>query len=143
MVARPERGSLASAAATAARGTGRTIDGLLERPRAVLRRSDRRADRSDRRAGVVGDAQRLGLLPGRRPDLARDLGWLLGQLEPAPTELGYLGSYLLTPIMWVTGPTYVQALPPLVLLQVLVLGPIALLCVYGIATRVGGRLLGY
>ena len=37
----------------------------------------------------------------------------------------------------------VQALPPLVLLQVLVLGPIALLCVYGIATRIGGRLLGY
>ena len=36
-----------------------------------------------------------------------------------------------------------QALPPLVLLQVLVLGPIALLCVYGIATRIGGRLLGY
>ena len=27
--------------------------------------------------------------------------------------------------------------------QVLVLGPIALLCVYGIAARIGGRLLGY
>ena len=45
--------------------------------------------------------------------------------------------------MWVTGPTYVQALPPLVVLQVLVLGPIALLCVYGIASQIGGRLLGY
>jgi hypothetical protein len=30
-----------------------------------------------------------------------------------------------------------------VLLNVLVLGPIALLCVYGIAARIGGRLLGY
>ena len=34
-----------------------------------------------------------------------------------------------------------QALPPLVIGQVLVLGPIALLCVYGIAARIGGRLL--
>jgi hypothetical protein len=45
--------------------------------------------------------------------------------------------------MWVTGPTYVQALPPLVVLQVLVLGPIAVLCVYGITSHIGGRLLGY
>ena len=50
---------------------------------------------------------------------------------------------MLTPITWVTGPTFVQALPPLVLFQVLVLGPIALLCVYGIASPIGGRLLGY
>jgi hypothetical protein len=70
-------------------------------------------------------------------------GWLLGQLDLPPTELGYLWSYALTPIMWITGPTFVQALPPLVVLQVLVLGPIALLCVYDLACRVGGRLLGY
>ena len=43
--------------------------------------------------------------------------------------------------MWVTGPTFLQALPPIVLLDLLVLGPIALLCVYGIAERIGGRLL--
>ena len=36
-----------------------------------------------------------------------------------------------------------QALPALVVGQVLVLGPIALLCVYGIAARIGGRLLAY
>jgi hypothetical protein len=70
-------------------------------------------------------------------------GWLLGQLELPPTELGYLWSYLLAPIMWLTGPTYVQALPPLIVLQVLVLGPIALLCIYDLASRIGGRLLGY
>jgi hypothetical protein len=52
-------------------------------------------------------------------------------------------SLVLTPVMWVTGPTYVQALPAVILLNVLVLGPIALLCVYGIASRIGGRLLGY
>ena len=45
--------------------------------------------------------------------------------------------------MWVTGPTYLQALPPLVVLQVLVLGPVALLCIYDLASRIGGRLLGY
>ncbi|MGH3065160.1 MAG: hypothetical protein ACRDOF_02560, partial [Gaiellaceae bacterium] len=49
----------------------------------------------------------------------------------------------LMPIMWLTGPTWVQALPPLLVAQVLVLGPVALLCVYGIASRIGGRLLGY
>ena len=65
-------------------------------------------------------------------------GWLLGQLELPPTELGYLWSYALTPIMWVTGPTYVQALPPLVVLQVLVLGPVALLCVYDLAAGSAG-----
>ena len=42
-----------------------------------------------------------------------------------------------------TGPTYLQALPALVVVQVLVLGPLALLCVYGIAAQIGGRLLGY
>jgi hypothetical protein len=70
-------------------------------------------------------------------------GWLLGQFELPPTELGYLWSYALAPIMWLTGPTYVQALPPLVVLQVFVLGPVALLCVYDLARRIGGRLLGY
>ena len=70
-------------------------------------------------------------------------GWLLGHLELPPTEVGYLWSLMLTPIMWLTGPTYVQALPPVVVLQVLILGPIAMGCVYGIASQIGGRLLGY
>ena len=34
-------------------------------------------------------------------------------------------------------------MPPIVLFQVLVLGPIAVLCVYEIAAHIGGRLLGY
>jgi hypothetical protein len=135
--------SVASASIAAARGTGRTIDRLLERPRAVL--------------GTLIGAQIVGTVVlalsvthngwvyfqgGDQIWLATQ-GWLLGQFELAPTELGYLWSYLLMPIMWVTGPTFVQALPPLVLLQVLVLGPIALGCIYGIAARIGGRLLGY
>ena len=135
--------SVASTTATAAHSVGRTVDRLLERPRAVL--------------GTLIGAQIAGTIvlalsvthngwvyfQGGDQIWLTTQGWLLGQLELAPTELGYLWSYLLTPIMWITGPTFVQVLPPLVLVQVLVLGPVALLCVYGIASNIGGRLLGY
>ena len=70
-------------------------------------------------------------------------GWALGQRDLPPTELGYLWPIVQAPLTWITGPTYVQALPVLVIGQLLVLGPIALLCVYGIAAEIGGRLLGY
>jgi hypothetical protein len=70
-------------------------------------------------------------------------GYLLGRLELPPTEVGYVWSLVQAPMTWFTGGTYVQVLPPLVVLNVLVLGPVALLCVYGIAARIGGRLLGY
>jgi hypothetical protein len=70
-------------------------------------------------------------------------GWLLGQRDLPPTEIGYLWPAVQAPVTWATGPTYVQALPPLVLAQVFVLGPVAVLCVYGIAAQIGGRLLGY
>jgi hypothetical protein len=143
MVAYPKRAFVASATSTAARGASRTINRLLERPRAVL--------------GALICAQIAATVvlalsvthngwvyfQGGDQIWLSTQGWLLGQLELPPTELGYLWSYVLAPIMWVTGPTYVQALPPLVIFQVLVLGPVALLCVYGIASRIGGRLLGY
>jgi hypothetical protein len=135
--------SVASAAAGAADGVGRTADRLLERPRVVV-------------GSLIGLQVAATLLfavsvqhngwvwfqGGDQIWLATQ-GWLLGQLELPPTELGYAWSLVLTPIMWVTGPTYVEALPPLVLFQVLVLGPVALLCVYDLASRIGGRLLGY
>src|SRR5262245_33224757 len=70
-------------------------------------------------------------------------GYLLGRLELPPTEVGYVWSLVQAPMTWFTGGTYVQVLPPLVFLNVLVLAPVALLCVYGIAARIGGRLLGY
>jgi hypothetical protein len=135
--------SVASAAATAADGVGRTADRLLERPRVVV-------------GSLIGlqlaatlvyavSVQHNGWVWFQGGDqiwLATQ-GWLLGQLELPPTELGYAWSLVLMPIMWLTGPTYVEALPPLVLFQVLVLGPVALLCVYDLASRIGGRLLGY
>jgi hypothetical protein len=135
--------SVASVAASAAGGFGRTADRLLERPRVVV-------------GSLVGAQVVATLVLATRVEhngwvwfqggdqiwLATQ-GWLLGQLELPPTELGYMWSLILMPIMWVTGPTYVAALPPLVLFQVLVLAPIALLCVYDLACRIGGRLLGY
>ena len=135
--------SVASVAANAAGGVSRTTDRLLARPRVFV-------------GSLVGlqvvativfavSVQHNGWVWFQGGDqiwLATQ-GWLLGQLELPPTELGYLWSLALMPIMWVTGPAYVDALPPLVLFQVLVLGPVALLCVYDLATRIGGRLLGY
>ncbi len=70
-------------------------------------------------------------------------GWLLGQRELPPTEIGYLWPAVQAPVTWATGPTYVQTLPVLALAQVLILGPIAVYCMYGIAREIGGRLLGY
>jgi len=135
--------SVASSSIGAAREAGRTADQLLERPRAVLATL----------AGLqIAATAVLGLsvthngwvwFQGGDQIWLTTQGWLLGHLELPPTEVGYLWSLLVAPIMWITGPTYVQALPPLVVLQVLVLGPIAILCVYGIASHIGGRLLGY
>jgi hypothetical protein len=70
-------------------------------------------------------------------------GWVLGQRGLAPTESGYLWPAAQAPVTWATGPTYVQALPVLVLGQALILGPIAVYCVYAVAREIGGRLLGY
>ena len=147
MVARPERGSLASSVAessvAAARGAGRRVDVLLAHPRAVV-------------GTLIGiQIAAIAVLAlsiehngwvyfqgGDQIGIASQ-AWLLGMLDMPPTELGYFWSLVLTPVMWVTGPTYVQALPFVILLNVLVLGPIALLCIYGIAARIGGRLIGY
>ena len=135
--------SVASASTSAARGAGRTIDRLLTQPRAVL--------------GVLVGAQIVGTLAlaaaaphngwvyyqGGDQIINTTTGWLLGRLELPPTEVGFLWPLIQAPMTWFTGPTFVQALPPLLFLQVLVLAPIALLCIYGIAHEIGGRLLGY
>ena len=130
-------------AAAAARFSGSTIDHLLVRPRAVL---------GALIAGQIVATVALGLsiahngwvwFQGGDQIWITTTGWLLGERDLPPTELGYLWPAVEAPVTWATGPTYVQALPALVVAQVLVLGPIALLCVYGIAARIGGRALGY
>jgi Dolichyl-phosphate-mannose-protein mannosyltransferase len=59
------------------------------------------------------------------------------------TTVGYAWSYLISPLALILGPNVLSGLPPVIVLNALVLLPVALLCVYGIAVRIGGRLFGY
>jgi hypothetical protein len=70
-------------------------------------------------------------------------GWLLGHGHIPLALVGNGWPVLLAPIAAVGGPRLVPALPAIVLLDVLVLGPVALLCIYGIAKQIGGKLFGY
>jgi len=135
--------SAASASVAAARGASRTLDGLLEHPRVVL--GTLVATQLVATLLLAASVPHNGWVWFHNGDQiwTTTQGWMLGHLELPPTELGYLWSLVLAPIMLVTGPTYVQALPPIMALNLFVLAPIALLCVYGIAAQIGGRLLGY
>lgn len=66
-------------------------------------------------------------------------GWLLAHLELPPTNVGYGWPVVLAPIMGPLGPEWVRGLPLVLPLNVLVLGPLLLIAVYGIATRIAGR----
>ncbi|MCP9488172.1 MAG: hypothetical protein MSC30_20215 [Gaiellaceae bacterium MAG52_C11] len=68
--------------------------------------------------------------------------WLLGNGRLPPAILGYGWPVLLLPFGWLAESDYVSFLPATIGLNVLVLGPIALACVYALAARIGGRLLG-
>ena len=57
--------------------------------------------------------------------------------------VGYAWSYLLIPVALVFGANVLSGLPAVILVNTLVLLPVALLCVYGIATRIAGRIFGY
>lgn len=69
--------------------------------------------------------------------------WALSDWSIPPSIVGYGWAYLIAPFASLAGPNFLVALPGIVLLQVLVLLPVALLCVYGIAAGIGGRRLGY
>ena len=69
--------------------------------------------------------------------------WVISHGHIPESEIGYGWSFLLAPIARFFGASYISALPAIVLAQTLVLLPVALFCVYGIAARIGGRLLGY
>jgi hypothetical protein len=57
--------------------------------------------------------------------------------------IGYAWSYLLTPVALFAGANVLHGLPAVIVLNALVMLPVALLCVYGIATRIAGRIFGY
>jgi hypothetical protein len=69
--------------------------------------------------------------------------FVLGHRLQPPSYVGYGWSMLLLPLIPFTGANLASALPAIILFNTLVLLPIALLCIYGIATRIGGRLFGY
>jgi hypothetical protein len=69
--------------------------------------------------------------------------YLLAHGHLPPAYVGYGWSIMLVPVSWLAGASLVSALPAIVLLNTVILLPIALLCVYGIASRIAGRLFGY
>ena len=69
--------------------------------------------------------------------------YLLAHGHLPPSYVGYGWSLMLLPFAAIAGPNLVSALPAIILLNTLVLLPVALLCVYGIAARLAGRLFGY
>jgi hypothetical protein len=69
--------------------------------------------------------------------------YLLAHGHLPPAYVGYGWSVLLAPLAAVAGPNLVSALPGIVLLNTLLLLPVALLCVYDISARLVGRLFGY
>ena len=69
--------------------------------------------------------------------------WIVGHGHIPDAAIGWGWSYILVPITWIFGSSFLSALPAIVLIQTLVLLPLALVAVYGIAARIGGRLLGY
>jgi 4-amino-4-deoxy-L-arabinose transferase-like glycosyltransferase len=70
-------------------------------------------------------------------------GWLTAHGVIPKTLISPAWSFLLAPFALALGPSYVAALPVAILIEALVLGPIALFCVYDIASRIAGRLIGY
>lgn len=69
--------------------------------------------------------------------------WVMSEGRLPLTHIGYGWPYLLSPLALFAGPNVLAALPWIVVLQVAVLAPAALLAVYGIAARIGGERFGY
>jgi hypothetical protein len=69
--------------------------------------------------------------------------YLLARGHLPPAYVGYGWSTMLAPVSWFAGASLVSALPAIVVLNTVILLPVALLCVYGIASRIAGRLFGY
>ena len=69
--------------------------------------------------------------------------WSLAHGRIPPALVGYGWPLLTAPIAGVAGINFLNGLPAVVLLQTLVLLPVALVAVYGVASRIGGRLFGY
>jgi hypothetical protein len=70
-------------------------------------------------------------------------GWVLGHGHVPQSAVGYGYSILIAPLARIAGPNLVAGLPLVLTLNVFVLWPVGLLCVYGIAKAIGGRGFAY
>ena len=70
-------------------------------------------------------------------------GWMFSHFRMPTAEVGWGYSYLLAPLALPAGKIVLVGLPAIVLLNTLILLPIALLAMYGIGARIGGRVFGY
>jgi hypothetical protein len=70
-------------------------------------------------------------------------GWLVGRGEISEPFVSQGWPLAIVPFSWIGGPGFLGGLPGIMLLQILVLAPIALWCVYELGQRIGGRAIGY
>lgn len=68
--------------------------------------------------------------------------WLMSGWVMPTTPIGYGWSYLLSWIPLFSGTNLLGGLPAIVLVQALILMPVGTLAIYGIGSRLGGRLFG-
>jgi hypothetical protein len=69
--------------------------------------------------------------------------WSIAHGHIPDAAIGWSWSYLLAPVAAVFSTNFLAALPAIVLIQTIVLLPLGLLALYGLGTRIGGRLFGY
>ena len=70
-------------------------------------------------------------------------GWLLVHGEMPTPHVAPGWPMVLAPLTLVLGREFLDLLPPMLLLNLLVLGPLSTVGMYGIGARVGGKSLGY
>lgn len=135
--------SVALAVAGAARAAGGLVDRALARPRATLAALavTQLAATVVFALGVATHNGWVWFQGGDQIWYTSD-AWLLGRLTLPPADVGFGWPLLLVPAGWALGQTFVEQLPFVIALDVLVLAPLALVCVHTLGTRIGGRLLG-
>ncbi len=69
--------------------------------------------------------------------------WLLGHGSIMDSFVTHGWSTILVPFTWIGGAGFLGGLPFVLLLQALVLAPLALWCMYELGARIGGRVVGY
>jgi hypothetical protein len=69
--------------------------------------------------------------------------WSLGHGRIPYAMLGYGYSLLIAPIAAIAGPSLLAAMAPIIVFNQLVLAPVAIVCVYGLARLLGGRVFAY